>query len=135
MVSGNQPAESDNNAHVEGSIETSHLLEQVPDAIKPTTPQHLIVSQIEALRGTVRFLQTEYSYLKGQDLLKEIQALPPLPEPVCPPPTPPLDSSTHSATDDPLSRHREDALPRRHQGLLIAPRCQRSTCETRRGRG
>lgn len=48
---------------VEGNVEASHLLEQ-----------------IEALRGTVRFLRTENGYLKGQEMLKEIQALPPLAE-------------------------------------------------------
>ncbi|KAG6380679.1 dynein associated protein-domain-containing protein [Boletus reticuloceps] len=82
QASSNQPAESDN-APIEGSVETSHLLEQ-----------------IEALRGTVRFLRTENSYLKGQDLLKEIQALPPLPEPVRLPPTPPLDPSTLSDSEE-----------------------------------
>lgn len=50
---------------VEGNVEASHLLEQ-----------------IEALRGTVRFLRTENGYLKGQEMLKEIQALPPLAETV-----------------------------------------------------
>jgi dynactin 1 len=46
-------------APVEGNLEASHLLEQ-----------------IESLRGTVRFLRTENGYLKGQELLKEIQSLP-----------------------------------------------------------
>ncbi|KAG5644147.1 hypothetical protein DXG03_009041 [Asterophora parasitica] len=68
---------------IEGSLETSHLLEQ-----------------IDALRGTVRFLRTENSYLKGQDLLKEIESLPPLPIPVSRMPTPPLDSSGPSDSDD-----------------------------------
>ncbi|KAL0563459.1 hypothetical protein V5O48_018608 [Marasmius crinis-equi] len=36
----------------------------------------------ESLRNTVRFLRTENMHLKGHDLLKEIEALPPLPEPV-----------------------------------------------------
>ncbi|KAG6857289.1 hypothetical protein H0H87_006482 [Tephrocybe sp. NHM501043] len=66
---------------VEGSLETSHLLEQ-----------------IDALRGTVRFLRTENSYLKGQDLLREIESLPPLP--LNRMPTPPLDPSGLSDTDD-----------------------------------
>lgn len=68
---------------IEGSLETSHLLEQ-----------------IDALRGTVRFLRTENSYLKGQDLLREIQSLPPLPVPLNRIPTPPLDPSGLSDTDD-----------------------------------
>ena len=42
----------------------------------------------------------ENSYLKGQDLLKEISDLPPLPEPVSRRPTPPLDASGLSDTDD-----------------------------------
>ena len=59
-----------------------------------------IKNQIDALRGTVRYLRTENSYLKGQDLLKEIQALPPLPEPMVREPTPPLDPSSFSDSDD-----------------------------------
>ncbi|KAI6120904.1 dynein associated protein-domain-containing protein [Pisolithus croceorrhizus] len=82
QVAGNQPAEPEN-APIEGSFETSHLLDQ-----------------IEALRGTVRFLRTENSYLKEQDLLKEIQALPPLPGPVSRITTPPLDPSGTSDTDE-----------------------------------
>lgn len=48
----------------------------------------------------MRFLRTENSYLKGQDLLKEIQALPALPEPICLPPTPPLDPSSLSDSEE-----------------------------------
>ncbi|KAJ8507158.1 hypothetical protein ONZ45_g10447 [Pleurotus djamor] len=70
---------------IEGSLETSHLLEQ-----------------IEALRGTVRYLRMENSYLKGQDLVREIQSLPPLPDvaPITREPTPALDSSPSSESDD-----------------------------------
>lgn len=75
---------------IEGSLETSHLLEQ-----------------IEALRGTVRFLRTENSYLKGYDLLKEIESLPVLPSGRQP--TPPLVASGHSDTDD---SDMEEARPR-----------------------
>ncbi|KAH7886311.1 dynein associated protein-domain-containing protein [Phlebopus sp. FC_14] len=82
QASGNQPAEPDS-APMEGSFETSYLLEQ-----------------IEALRGTVRFLRTENSYLKGQDLLKEIQTLPPLPEPISRLSTPALDPSNLSDSED-----------------------------------
>jgi dynactin 1 len=46
----------------------------------------------------VRFLRTENSYLKGHDLLKEIQSLPPLPESRMP--TPPLDSSMSDSSED-----------------------------------
>ncbi|RDX50532.1 dynactin [Lentinus brumalis] len=66
----------------EGNLETSYLLEQ-----------------IEALRGTVRFLRSENSFLKGQDLLKEIETLPALPEPFSREPTPPLVPSTLSDSD------------------------------------
>ncbi|KAG6334284.1 hypothetical protein ID866_4799 [Astraeus odoratus] len=82
QAGGNQPAEPDN-APVEGSFEISHLLEQ-----------------IEALRGTVRFLRTENSYLKGQDLLREIQSLPPLSDPISRVATPPLDPSGTSDSED-----------------------------------
>ena len=34
---------------------------------------------MEALRGTVRFLRMDNTYLKGHDLLREIETLPPLP--------------------------------------------------------
>ncbi|EUC66057.1 dynactin [Rhizoctonia solani AG-3 Rhs1AP] len=44
-----------------GDLEASHLLEQ-----------------IESLRGAVRFLRHENSYLKSQDLLRELNALPAL---------------------------------------------------------
>jgi dynactin 1 len=66
-----------------GSLETSYLLDQ-----------------IDALRGTVRFLRTENSYLRGQDLIREIEALPPLPEPVSRVETPALDPSGLSDTDE-----------------------------------
>ncbi|KAI0321262.1 dynein associated protein-domain-containing protein [Amylostereum chailletii] len=82
QTSGAPVIESESIA-VEGSLETSHLLEQ-----------------IEAFRGAVRFLRMENSYLKGQDLLREIQDLPPLPAPTSRTPTPPLDASGLSDTDD-----------------------------------
>ncbi|KAF7346159.1 CAP-Gly domain-containing protein [Mycena sanguinolenta] len=82
------------NLPVEGSLETSHLLEQ-----------------IDALRGTVRFLRTENSYLKGQDLLREIEALPSLPEPISRVATPPLVSSTLSDSDDSDSEDRPRSPP------------------------
>lgn len=55
--------------------------------------------QIDALRGTVRFLRGENSFLKGQDLLKEIEALPVLAEPFSREPTPPLVPTTLSDSD------------------------------------
>lgn len=56
-----------------------------------------LIEQIDALRGAVRFLRSENSYLKSQDLLATLDALPtyslpaPLPEPTGLPsfPTPP----------------------------------------------
>lgn len=45
-------------------------------------------------------MRTENTYLKGQDLLKEIQGLPPLPELVSRIDTPPLDPSGQSDTDE-----------------------------------
>ena len=48
----------------------------------------------------MRFLRIENSYLKGHDLLREIEELPALPEPITRSPTPPLDPSGLSDTDD-----------------------------------
>ncbi|KAF8337534.1 dynein associated protein-domain-containing protein [Cantharellus anzutake] len=69
---------------VEGNLETSYLLEQ-----------------IESLRGAVKFLRSENSYLKGQDLLKEIYALPPLPD---------LESSYESSSDEESEPERIDSI-------------------------
>ncbi|KAH7106785.1 dynein associated protein-domain-containing protein [Auriculariales sp. MPI-PUGE-AT-0066] len=82
--SGAQHAEGETLA-VETNLETSHLLEQ-----------------IDSLRGSVRFLRHENSYLKGQDLLKEIRQLPELPT-FNPPPLTRSDSPTPSeaSTDGP----------------------------------
>lgn len=73
---------------VEGNLEVSHLLEQ-----------------IESLRGTVRFLRTENGYLKGQELLKEIQSLPPLGASVNydAPETPTLSADSISELDEDLA--------------------------------
>jgi len=80
---GVQQATEAENVAVEGSFETSYLLEQ-----------------IDALRGTVRLLRTENSYLKGQDLLRKVRSLPPLPATTARlPPTPTLDPS-HSSDSD-----------------------------------
>ncbi|KAJ7082516.1 dynein associated protein-domain-containing protein [Mycena crocata] len=93
QASGTVVAEPEN-LPVEGSLETSHLLDQ-----------------IDALRGTVRYLRTENSYLKGQDLLREIEALPPLPEPISRVPTPPLDPSGLSDSEDSDSDERPRSPP------------------------
>ena len=52
------------------------------------------------MRGAVRYLRRENSYLKGQDLLREIQALPPIPDFSSRPSTPPLDSSDSTSESD-----------------------------------
>ncbi|KAH7340157.1 dynein associated protein-domain-containing protein [Rhizoctonia solani] len=60
-----------------GDLEVSHLLEQ-----------------IESLRGAVRFLRHENSHLKSQDLLRELNALPPLGKKLAPAPLPRIPRST-----------------------------------------
>ena len=72
--------------------------------------------QIEALRGTVRFLRTENSYLKGHDLLREIEALPALPKRSPRPPTPPLVASGNSDTG--MSDSDEPPLPGYYEVLV-----------------
>jgi len=60
------------------------------------------LQQLESFRGAVRFLRMENSYLKGNDLMRELSELPPLPVPKSSPrlPTPPLDASGLSDTDE-----------------------------------
>lgn len=60
----------------------------------------LICFQLEAFRGTVRFLRQENSFLKGQDLLREVEALPSLSEPSLRQLTPPLVPSRSSDSED-----------------------------------
>jgi dynactin 1 len=60
----------------------------------------LKLRQLESFRGAVRFLRMENSYLKGNDLMREIDELPPLPETRHRLPTPPLDTSGLSDTDE-----------------------------------
>ncbi|KAF6754161.1 dynactin [Ephemerocybe angulata] len=83
QATGAQPVDQPDAVPVEGSLETSYLLEQ-----------------IEALRGTVRFLRSENNFLKGQDLMREIEAL--TPAPIVrrrAAPTPPLVPSGNSDTE------------------------------------
>ncbi|KAI9513092.1 dynein associated protein-domain-containing protein [Russula earlei] len=84
-VVGQTAAQSQIALHVDGNLETSHLLEQ-----------------LESFRGAVRFLRMENSYLKGNDGLRELAELPPLAVPTSSPryPTPPLDESGLSDTDE-----------------------------------
>lgn len=103
-----QPTVEPESVQVEGSLETSYLLEQVRELVGMVYSCSLSMVQIDAFRGTVRFLRTENSYLKGQDLLREIETLPPLPEPISREATPPLLPSGNSDTsdsesDDPLA--------------------------------
>ncbi|KAH8991941.1 dynein associated protein-domain-containing protein [Lactarius akahatsu] len=60
----------------------------------------LNLRQLESFRGAVRFLRMENSYLKGNDLMREIDELPPLPETRHRLLTPPLDTSGLSDTDE-----------------------------------
>ncbi|CAE6385420.1 unnamed protein product [Rhizoctonia solani] len=69
-ASGMQPA-TEEPVVAGGDLEASHLLEQ-----------------IESLRGAVRFLRHENSYLKSQDLLRELNTLPPLGKKPAPAPLP-----------------------------------------------
>ena len=67
----------------EGNFETSYLLEQVSTSmIERNERSAKRFRQIDSLRGTVRFLRQENFFLKGQDLLKEIETLPELPAPM-----------------------------------------------------
>ncbi|CAE6488914.1 unnamed protein product [Rhizoctonia solani] len=63
-----------------GDLEVSHLLEQASlGAVLPGRRfPNIQYQQIESLRGAVRFLRHENSYLKSQDLLRDLNALPPL---------------------------------------------------------
>ncbi|KAK4702285.1 dynactin 1, partial [Phenoliferia sp. Uapishka_3] len=89
------PGTSNNNhdgeaVSYEGNMETSRLIEQ-----------------IDSLRGAVRFLRSENSYLKSQDLLAELEELPTYAfttPPVPSPPTPgkPSRSRQSSAAIDPV---------------------------------
>ncbi|KAH9996492.1 dynein associated protein-domain-containing protein [Russula vinacea] len=84
-AAGTTTAQSQIALHVDGNLETTHLLEQ-----------------LESFRGAIRFLRMENSYLKGNDSLRELDELPPLPVPTSSPrlPTPPLDASGLSDTDE-----------------------------------
>ncbi|KAG8700816.1 hypothetical protein FRC11_012636, partial [Ceratobasidium sp. 423] len=56
-------------------------MENNTPGMQPATEEPVVAGgdlEIESLRGAVRFLRHENSYLKGQDLLRELNALPPL---------------------------------------------------------
>jgi len=82
-ATGAQPVDTDT-VVPEGNYETSYLLEQV-----------------DSLRGAVRFLRAENSYLKGQDLLRDLNSLPTLPSFTLTPETPPLSPTTSSPPSSP----------------------------------
>lgn len=58
-----------------------------------------LIEQIESLRGAVRFLRSENSYLKSQDLLLELDQLPTYSLP----PLPPSESSSPTPTGLPTT--------------------------------
>ncbi|KAF8481025.1 dynein associated protein-domain-containing protein [Russula ochroleuca] len=83
-AAGATTAQSQIALHVDGNLETTHLLEL-----------------LESFRGAIRFLRMENSYLKGNDSMRELDELPPLPVASSPRlPTPPLDASGLSDTDE-----------------------------------
>lgn len=69
----------------------------------------------------MRFLRSENSFLKGQDLLKEIEALPELraPSPLPRTPTPPLVPSTLSDPDSDSDSDDERRAPRTLRSLAV----------------
>ena len=82
-VPGALPVEGVETLHHEGNLETSYLLEQVCLVVRARSSIHMsdhLSSEIDALRGTVRFLRSENLYLKGQDLVRSLHTLPPLPD-------------------------------------------------------
>ncbi|TFK24263.1 dynactin [Coprinopsis marcescibilis] len=83
QVDGPQTVDHQDPVVVEGNYETSYLLEQ-----------------LEALRGTIRYLRNENNFLKGQDLLREIELLAPIPDPALRVQTPPLVPSGNSDTEE-----------------------------------
>ena len=88
---------------MEGNLETSHLLEQVRDCpdwrIVVVVLTNLSSSRSMHFVGLSDSSAPENSFLKGQDLLKEIETLPELPAPIPRSPTPPLVPSTLSDSD------------------------------------
>ncbi|KAG8695388.1 hypothetical protein FRC09_009176 [Ceratobasidium sp. 395] len=90
-ASGIQPSNEEAVAAV-GDLEASHLLEQ-----------------IESLRGAVRFLRHENSYLKSQDLLRELHALPALSSRSSQPTPPPIRSNIPAPRRPTLVRPRSPA--------------------------
>lgn len=69
-----------------------------------------LIEQINSLRAALRFLRSENSFLKSQDLLSTLDALPSYDLP----PTPPL-------TPEPSDLDDDDALPSPSRSLLPTP--------------
>lgn len=97
------PGEGETVAY-EGSMETSYLIQQ-----------------IDSLRGAVRFLRSENSYIKSQDLLAELDDLPsytaPRPQP-SPPREPTGLPAARSANPPPLSFATQSKLLLREARLI-----------------
>ncbi|KAK7035364.1 hypothetical protein VNI00_011895 [Paramarasmius palmivorus] len=99
---GAPTAEADAPVVVE-NLEQGYLIEQVPTVFLQviTLLSNTITSfQNECLRSTIRFLRMENIHLKGHDLLKEIEALPPLHPPRSPTPSLTPDSGPDTDEDD-----------------------------------
>ncbi|KAG9054727.1 hypothetical protein FS842_004320 [Serendipita sp. 407] len=60
-----------------GAPQTADLELAAPVEASTVEASHLL-EQIESLKGAIRFLRTENGYLKGQEMLKDIQSLPSL---------------------------------------------------------
>lgn len=80
-----------------------------------------LIQQIDSLRGAVRFLRSENSYIKSQDLLAELDDLPsyttPRPQP-SPPREPTGLPAAHSANPPPLSFATQSKLLLREARLI-----------------
>lgn len=57
-----------------------------------------LIEQIDSLRGAIRFLRSENSYLKSQDLLAELEELPSYSSP---PPSPPREPAGLPISNEP----------------------------------
>ncbi|ESK85145.1 dynactin [Moniliophthora roreri MCA 2997] len=102
----------------EGRADTAPAGAPVAESDAPVVIENLeqgyLIEQNECLRSTVRFLRMENMHLKGHDLLKELEALPPLPLPASlspRSPTPPLTADEESDDSDDDERPRTPRQP------------------------
>lgn len=90
-----------------------------------------LVEQIESLRGAIRFLRSENSYLKSQDMLGTLEDLPTYTVASAPPPSTPSQlagipaRSLREISTDPTARRREFASESRQ--LLLEARLLSAT--------